>query len=132
MFCPDCRAEYREGFLTCSECGTALVEQLPPEPAELPPEAYVTVLTTACSDVLALAESILEGAEIDYFVNGEDFHDLFATGPVDVQVPVESAEEARALLAELEEPDAGESEATNNDLDVEQVDEESEEYEDDA
>ena len=27
-FCPKCREEYREGFLTCSDCGEALVLQL--------------------------------------------------------------------------------------------------------
>jgi hypothetical protein len=28
-WCPNCRYEYREGFTTCSDCGAALVEQLP-------------------------------------------------------------------------------------------------------
>jgi hypothetical protein len=28
MFCPVCKAEYREGFRECSDCGVALVEQL--------------------------------------------------------------------------------------------------------
>ncbi len=30
MFCPNCRAEYREGFSRCSDCGIELVEVLPP------------------------------------------------------------------------------------------------------
>jgi hypothetical protein len=29
MFCPVCRLEYRPGFTQCSDCGVALVEQLP-------------------------------------------------------------------------------------------------------
>lgn len=28
MFCPECRAEYRSGFKTCSDCGVDLVEHL--------------------------------------------------------------------------------------------------------
>jgi hypothetical protein len=28
MFCPVCKAEYREGFTECSDCGVALVRQL--------------------------------------------------------------------------------------------------------
>jgi len=28
-WCPKCRYEYREGFTTCSDCGAALVEELP-------------------------------------------------------------------------------------------------------
>jgi len=40
MYCPQCRAEFREGFTRCSDCGIELVEVLPPvapnssEPAE--------------------------------------------------------------------------------------------------
>jgi len=30
MFCPNCRAEYRPGFATCSDRGVELVEILPP------------------------------------------------------------------------------------------------------
>ena len=30
MFCPNCRAEYRPGFIRCSDCGVELVEVIPP------------------------------------------------------------------------------------------------------
>jgi hypothetical protein len=33
MYCPKCRAEYREGFDRCSDCNTELVEVLPPPAA---------------------------------------------------------------------------------------------------
>jgi hypothetical protein len=29
-YCPQCRCEYRAGFDVCSDCGVALVEDLPP------------------------------------------------------------------------------------------------------
>lgn len=32
-WCPKCRNEYREGFESCSDCGGALVEELPEETA---------------------------------------------------------------------------------------------------
>jgi hypothetical protein len=32
MFCPNCKAEYREGILRCSECDVDLVFELPAEP----------------------------------------------------------------------------------------------------
>lgn len=34
MYCPKCRAEYREGFTRCSDCGLDLVEVLPPPSSE--------------------------------------------------------------------------------------------------
>ncbi len=34
MFCPNCKAEYREGFNRCSECGVALVNELPETEAD--------------------------------------------------------------------------------------------------
>jgi hypothetical protein len=30
VYCPDCRAEYRAGFVRCADCGVELVEELPP------------------------------------------------------------------------------------------------------
>jgi hypothetical protein len=32
MFCPECHAEYRQGFTRCADCDIDLVYQLPPEP----------------------------------------------------------------------------------------------------
>ncbi len=29
MFCPICKAEYREGFVACADCSVPLVAQLP-------------------------------------------------------------------------------------------------------
>jgi hypothetical protein len=34
MFCPECQAEYRAGFKTCSDCHVALVETLPDPSAD--------------------------------------------------------------------------------------------------
>jgi hypothetical protein len=42
MFCPQCKAEYRQGFTRCADCDVALVDELPeealvaPEPAAAP------------------------------------------------------------------------------------------------
>jgi hypothetical protein len=37
MFCPNCKAEYREGFTRCADCDLELVHELPAE-ALVPPE----------------------------------------------------------------------------------------------
>jgi hypothetical protein len=32
MYCPQCRAEYRDGFTECSDCRVALIDAAPAEP----------------------------------------------------------------------------------------------------
>ena len=34
MYCPNCRTEYRPGFIRCSDCGVELLEELPPHRPE--------------------------------------------------------------------------------------------------
>jgi hypothetical protein len=49
MFCPQCKAEYRDGFSRCSDCDIELVTELPVDPpeAELAPlEGHLRVVET--------------------------------------------------------------------------------------
>jgi hypothetical protein len=59
-------------------------------------------MTTRDHSELALAKSILEAAEIQYFARNEEVENLIAAGPVELQVHPDDEEEARALLGELE------------------------------
>ena len=67
----------------------------------------VTVFKTNDPALLAVAQSLLEEADIDFNVVGESLLDLFPGGavgsdvPPSIQVPAEDAEEARELLKEL-------------------------------
>ena len=73
----------------------------------------VTVFESSDTALLAVAESLLEEADIEFFAKGEGIQDLFAggrigtgfnpvVGLVQLQVPADDAEEATAILRDLE------------------------------
>jgi hypothetical protein len=59
-------------------------------------------MTTRDRSELAVAKSLLEAAEIEYFARNEGVEVLIEAGPVELQVHPDDEEEARALLRELE------------------------------
>ncbi len=101
MFCPKCRTEYKEGITVCADCGTPLVEKLPPEMPEA--AELVTVLSTGDLSSVALAKSILEEAQIPYIAKGEYPLEQLAVGPVEIQVDRRDRAQARELLEGLAE-----------------------------
>jgi hypothetical protein len=85
MICPKCRAEYREGFSTCADCGIPLVEDLAevaagarpgdsgseeedagPEPGT--PEGLVPLGEVGDPELLSAVLERLEEAQIPYVV----------------------------------------------------------------
>ena len=118
MYCPQCRAEYRDGFYRCSDCQIPLVNELPPaEPHELNDLNVVTVLETEDSVALQLAQAALEEAGIEYLVDSAEplrqcFRGGFGLTPdmvpyqtCRVQVAAEHEAEARAILEPLQNPE---------------------------
>lgn len=108
MFCPECGAEYREGYDRCAECDVDLVDQ-PPPPEDHSTEPYVEVFETSEIDVIPVIKSILRGAGIPFNTSGEAMMNLFPNdllGPMmgrsasemRFSVPESRAEEARDLL----------------------------------
>ena len=82
-------------------------------------DVLVTVLATGNPALIALAKSLLEDADIPYVTKGEILQDLIkpgrfglgynqVIGPVEFQVRQEDEEDARELLADLEEGDMAE------------------------
>lgn len=109
MFCPECGTEYQPGILRCADCDVALTSEAPPEP-QVEWADYQTVMTTRDHSELAVAKSLLESAGIPFFACHEGTENLLATGPVELQVPPDSAADAAELLRELIEraaPDQG-------------------------
>jgi hypothetical protein len=122
MWCPACRSEYRDGFTTCSDCGSPLVAKLsdgahasPPDPE---PPTNLPELTN--DDVLAELETVpavqadvvtarLRGEGIPAVAVGIDTSGygvaLRFTEGTRVMVRQADLERARAVLRELGEQD---------------------------
>ena len=121
MFCPECRAEYREGVTTCPDCGVTLIPELPAV-SELTDEDLVAVLDTGDVSILPVVKSVLRAAGIPYLVQGDESMGVLPVGKIGVAgissgghglaamilVPRDREEEARALLTELAEGEEGE------------------------
>jgi hypothetical protein len=113
MYCPQCRAEYREGIERCPQCDVALVAVLPDESGPGEPDAkLVKVYATGEAAMIPVVQSLLESAGIEYLAKGEEAQDLlgfgrlgtnysYVTGPVEFLVREEDEATARGLLEEL-------------------------------
>lgn len=104
MYCPKCKAEYREGFTECADCQVPLVNELPAEAPEPLPEFVdvEVVLSTKDPGEVALIKSLLEAEDIPFIVQGDHFSSLYGYMiPVRFLVPKNKVEEAKALLSEF-------------------------------
>ena len=75
MFCPQCKAEYRAGFVRCSDCDVELVEhlQVDPLPTSEVDHPQLVVIRKYPSHVDAdLARTALEAAGIESMVESDD------------------------------------------------------------
>ena len=138
MFCPQCGAEYREGFGRCVDCEVDLVAEAPsPAGRPAPAARLVTVLRSGDPTVLAMAKSLLQDAGIASAARGEGLQDLFAlgrlgtgsspiVGPAEIRVSSADEGAARALLRDLESG----VESPSDDEDDEAEDDEDDETED--
>ena len=109
MICPECDSEYREGFTRCSDCDVDLVEALEGDPdVEL-----VRVYSGSNPAIVPLVESLLDDAGIAFMKKFDGVQDFFAAGrllgmnqvvgPVEFWVRADDEEQARALLAEIDD-----------------------------
>ena len=103
MFCPQCKSEYRDGFLKCADCGVDLVGALPPEPADNPDdEEFVEVFSTYQQGDIAFIKSVLDGEGITYFFQGGSSIMLIAAGAyARLLVKADEAQRATEILQEL-------------------------------
>jgi len=116
MFCPKCKAEYRVGFIRCSDCDVELVDDVPvetPVPKEVSrdfesdrfeAEPKLVIVRTYQSGLDAdLAKTVLEAAGIESMIRGDDiarryYIGLPLTQRVELLVRAEDAEDAEKIL----------------------------------
>ena len=122
MHCPQCLAEYRDGFTECADCRVPLAPGPPPKPPE---EGHavelVTVLETRDPFVANLAKATLEDNGIEYVMAGDDPEEREVSGMTAMgaasskfQVEANCADEARELLDPLLNPQPITEEETEN------------------
>jgi hypothetical protein len=114
-FCPECKSEYEEGILKCSDCGVKLVPQLEEEQVKthLPNGNYTLVYVSNQIIDVDMIKANLDGAGIEsYILNQSDSNNLDATRQnAKLFVKAEDAEDALSFIENLnEQPDITEEE----------------------
>src|SRR6266478_99127 len=119
MFCPQCKAEYRVGFVRCSDCDVELVDHLPVDaPSHSPADARadyappgfetdqleLVVIRTFQSGLDAdLAKAVLDASGIESIIRndggvGRHYLGLALAQGIDLLVRSEDAEDADKIL----------------------------------
>lgn len=100
MFCPNCKAEYREGFTKCHDCQIDLIVELPKEkkPEPDPDIRFVEVLRTDNQVDISFIKGLLDSKGFHYFLKGENMKFIRAVDPVVLMVLEDEADEVRELL----------------------------------
>jgi len=104
MFCPKCKAEYREGYLRCTDCDIDLVHELPPEPGPSYVEYvdFIKIRTYYSRHDADLAKSLLSANSIHAVVISDDaggiHHGLAFSRGVHLMVQEEDVEKAKEIL----------------------------------
>jgi hypothetical protein len=81
MFCPVCKAEYRPGFTTCTDCNVELVQELSTKPKEDLPgkienHSFKEILFSFNPGDIAFIKSVLDAEGITYYFHGEHFNSM--------------------------------------------------------
>ena len=105
MFCPKCKAEYREGFSTCGDCEVDLVTELSPE-SEISEEYvdFIKIITFSSRHEAELAKGLLSVHEIQAVIFGDDsggvYPSLSFSSGIQLSVKEEDLEKAKEILVE--------------------------------
>jgi hypothetical protein len=103
MFCPNCKAEYLEGYTSCVDCRIPLVDLLPEEEDKTEPEKkFVKILQTNNLTDVVLLKSLLEGGEIRYFIQNDNMSVIYPfIQPATLMVMEDDVEKTLDLLKDV-------------------------------
>lgn len=133
-WCPRCRSEYREGFTTCSECNSDLVEKLEEEKAEKNIYDHEVYLTTVSNNIEAdVLESLLNSYKIPLlrkYREAGGYLSLYmgnVTSDIDIFVPSKLFDVAKELIQVKAEGEYEANSENNNRDEDKELEEELEE-----
>ena len=104
MFCPKCKAEYRESFKICVDCNVPLVDKLPEEKKDYKPERKLVSIYRYSNipeshRIKALLEEEKIPCELHSFENwGYDGAFRGQMGMGEIIVPDEYADKAKGII----------------------------------
>lgn len=106
MICPNCKFKYREGFTTCPDCGSYLVEELSeekcPEPRPSEKEKFLCSAVDEFEADIIIAKLGAEGVFALKKYRGSDSYNKILLGRtvlgVDVFVSESDYEEAKEIV----------------------------------
>ncbi|MBN1905921.1 MAG: DUF2007 domain-containing protein [Deltaproteobacteria bacterium] len=107
MFCPKCKAEYREGFLRCTDCDIDLVFELPPEPDDIPEYVdWINLISFPDKYEADLAQGLLEANDIEAVTTSDDcgsaYPSMTYVQGIRLMVKKEELELAKEVLRDAE------------------------------
>ena len=108
-FCPNCRSEYETDMDRCSDCGSLLVENMPPENPDADPHASLTeVFRTAGDQEALVVKGLLESEGIECSLSSDIPHSVVPVnidglGTVRISVSESDAERAREIISDRTE-----------------------------
>jgi hypothetical protein len=100
MFCPVCKAEYREGYTHCADCDVDLVLSLPQEPEYGEHDAFVSLWAGGPGHMMAQIRKTLDAGRIPFRVieYKDTLFNVNYRAPYEIAVPPSQLEKAREAL----------------------------------
>ena len=103
MFCPVCKAEYRDGYTKCSDCNVDLVDKLPVKPvceADTNIKFVKLLQTNDITDIVQI-KSILDSEGVHYYIKGDLMRSIRPLDNAVLMVNENEAEKAKELLKNI-------------------------------